>query len=163
MYTELIILSVWLASASVILFDAIIWCFIKKEKEVDWKSVSLDQMKEVEHCLDWKLLSANPHVVPFLEQHLDKVNWNWLSLNSNAIHLLEANFDKINWMYLSANPNAVHLLEANPDKIHWSFILQNYNAIHLMQQYKEKINWDEVSYLISVFDAPLVPMPPAAS
>lgn len=160
MYTELVILSVWLASAAIVLFEAMVRCSVKKEKKVDYQTVSLEsdnqvELKELEHFLDWRLLSANPRAVPFLEKNLDKVNWNWLSLNPNAIHLLEAHPDKINWMYVSANPNAISLLEANLDKIHWSFILQNYNAIHLIQQYKEKINWDEVSYLISAFDVPL--------
>lgn len=104
--------------------------------------------KTLKDFVDWRLLSANPSAVPFLEMNLDKVNWNWLSLNPNAIHLLEANPEKINWMYLSTNPKAIHLLEAHPERINWTFILQNYNAIHLIEKYREKVNWNEVTYMV---------------
>jgi len=96
--------------------------------------------------MDWKVASMNPHRVPLLEAHPEKIYWSWLSLNPGAIHLLEKNPDKINWMYLSSNPGAIELLEKNIDKINWTFILGNRNATKLIIEHQDKINWAEAKF-----------------
>lgn len=50
-------------------------------------SVSLLQQRFEE--IDWIELSRNnnPHVIPFLSQHLDKVHWPSLSMNQYAISI----------------------------------------------------------------------------
>ena len=85
--------------------------------------------------IDWKYLSRNPHVIPFLEKHLNKVDWYYLCENEESISILEQHPEKIEWLALSSNPNAMHLLRKNQDKIRWGRLCCNTNpeAILLLE------------------------------
>ena len=101
----------------------------------------------IERHLDkvhWRGLSENPHAIHLIERHLDKVHWRVLSRNPNAIHILEHNLDKVNWRVLSRNPNAIHILEQNPVKIHWDVLCQNPNAMPLLKKRVDNVVWYEV-------------------
>jgi hypothetical protein len=95
---------------------------------------------------EWRCLSLNPHAIPILEKHLDKIEWSNLCYNPNAIHLIEKYPEKIEWDSLSLNPNAIHILEQNIDKINWDCLSHNINAIHILEQNIDKIDWKHFSY-----------------
>lgn len=77
--------------------------------------------------IDWKYLSRNPHVIPFLEKHLNKVDWYYLCENEEALSILEQHPEKIEWLALSSNPNAMNLLRQNQDKVRWGRLCCNTN------------------------------------
>jgi len=134
------------------------------------KSLTNEELNELENKIDWEELSANPNAIELLKKNQDRIKWYLLSLNPNAIKLLENRIEyektlideeldesenKIDWEYLSANPNAIDLLENNKDKINWTFLSGNPNAIDLL---KERIKYEKeerIKYEKSLTDASL--------
>ena len=108
---------------------------------------------------DWKLLSANPNAICFLDDNYYikyqqknnkdkiiynkkqiKIDWEGLSSNPKAIHILEQNLDKVCWKNLSGNPNAIHILEKNLNKVSLDKLAENPNAIHIFEANIDKID-----------------------
>ena len=126
------------------------------------KSLTNEELDELENRIDWEELSENPNAIELLKKNQDKINWQGLSSNPNAIKLLKKNQDKINWVALSSNPNAIDLLKKKYDKINWYLLCKNPGAINLLKDrieyeksltqkqyndlyFKDKIIWNNLS------------------
>ena len=130
---------------------------LKKRIEYE-KSLTNEELDELENKISWCFLSENPNAIDLLKKNQNKINWQGLSSNPNAIDLLKNNEDKINWSSLCLNPNAIDLLKdkikyeksltdaelnrlKNKDKINWDWLSSNPNAIDLLLENKDKIYW----------------------
>jgi hypothetical protein len=130
---------------------------LKKRIEYE-KSLTNEELDELENKISWFFLSENPNAIDLLKKNQNKINWQGLSSNPNAIDLLKNNEDKINWSSLCLNPNAIDLLKdkikyeksltdaelnrlKNKDKINWDWLSSNPNAIDLLLENKDKIYW----------------------
>jgi hypothetical protein len=120
-----------------------------KERIKYEKSLTNEELDELENKINWKWLSRNPNAINLLKANPNKINWIKLSTNPNAIDLLKERIkyeksltdaqlekleNKINWNWLSENPNAIDLLKKNQDKINWYWLSTNPNAIDLLKQ-----------------------------
>jgi hypothetical protein len=145
------------------------------QDKIDWEHLSknrnaIDLLKE---RIKYEKSLTNEE----LDELENKINWGWLSLNQNAINLLKANPNKIIWRLLSKNRNAIDLLKERikyensltkeeyndldlKDRLNWNNLSLNPNAINLLEerikyeksltdaqldQLKNKIDWDYLS------------------
>jgi hypothetical protein len=123
---------------------------------LDLVRVYIKSMGDVGKCwLNWRLLSANPGMIPLLKEYPDKICWSELSGNPSAGEILAAaNPDILDWMWLSQNPGAIDILIKYPHRINYDTLCLNTHplALQILQMHTWLIRWDMFSTNSAIFE-----------
>lgn len=133
---------------------------LNNEKLINWSCIcsnkSPDLMKLINKHIDvfnripydnsgydMRTLSSNRYAMPFLKNHINRIDWVSFSFNDceEAIEILKQHHEKINWINLSKNKCAISLLESNIDKVDWFNLSSNPNALDILDKYHNNISW----------------------